>query len=283
MKISKMTIAQGLMFLCGLGLVLYPFVSNWWNQQVSSQVIETYDEALAQQASQSIEEEFKKADDYNQALAKLFFPLEDYMDLDGYNEILNPSGTGMMGYIEIEKIDVKLPIYHGTSHQILNTAVGHLEGSSFPTAKPSTHSVLSAHRGLPNAVLFSQLDKLSEGDRFQVTILNHKQEYEVDQIKIVDPYDVENLYIEPGKAYCTLLTCTPYGVNSQRLLVRGHPVDAAPKGTVNEAVEMSSLLIAPVLFVLLLGLLLWAENWVEKKVGSKSGKEYWDENNYDSL
>ena len=186
-------------------------------------------------------------------------PFINYSEVSGYDDILNVTGNGMIGYITIDKINVKLPIYHGTSESILNVAVGNLPGSSLPVGGESTHSVLSAHRGLPSAKLFSDLDKLKERDTFTITVLNRLLTYEVDHISIVEPDKIEDLYIEEGKDYCTLLTCTPYGINTHRLLVRGHRVENADDGAAvltNDAYELDSLILAPVVAAPLLLILL---------------------------
>lgn len=212
-------------FLVGLILVLYPSVSNFWNQRVQSKAIENYESILEKLSEDDIAEIFQKADEYNNRIYDVSYPLSNFSSISGYSETLDIEGNGIMGYITIEKINVELPIYHGTSSKVLNEAVGHLEGSSLPVGGPSTHAVLSAHRGLPSAKLFTDLDRLDVGDDFTITIMNKALTYEVDQILIVNPDEIQPLGIEEGKDYCTLLTCTPYGINTHRLLVRGTRVD----------------------------------------------------------
>lgn len=257
-KIDISTVLLLGIFLIGFGLIIYPPFANWWNQDHAAKVISSYDESISRMNQEKINQELEKAQKFNEQLWTYFFPLKDEEALKDYNDILNINGDGVIGSITIDKINVNLPIYHGTSAEVLNTAVGHLEGTSFPTGDIDTHCVLSAHRGLPSALLFTNLDALREGDVFVLNVLNKKQYYEVDQIRIVKPSQVEELYLQKGKTYVTLLTCTPYGINSERLLVRGHLVDAPPGELVSEAVELDSLILSPLLFVLLVVLLLVA-------------------------
>jgi sortase A len=200
-------------------------------------------------------------------------PFLNYAEAGDYNSILDISGTGIMGYVTIEKLGVELPIYHGTSEGVLQVAAGHLEGSSLPVGGEGTHSVLSAHRGLPSARLFTNLDKMEAGDTFTVTVLDRKLTYQVDQIKIVEPQEINNLIIEEGKDYCTLMTCTPYGINSHRLLVRGERISQEESGNFVTAdgylVNTSAVAIVVaiiLLFWILLGLLIWQRfSWKRKK------------------
>lgn len=194
---------------------------------------------------------FQAAEDYNQRLKATGAPLNSYQDVPGYADALNIAGSGIMGYITIPQIQVQLPIYHGTSEEVLNVAVGHLEGTTLPIGGRSTHAILSAHRGLPSAKLFSDLDKLVVGDVFTVTILNQVLTYQVDKIEIVEPQAVNRLAIQEGEDYITLLTCTPYGVNTHRLLVRGRRIEnAAPELNVRvsaDAVQLEPGMIAAIL------------------------------------
>jgi sortase A len=202
---------------------------------------------------------FEEAYAYNEKLRQLKEPLRDYAQLTDYPKVLDISNTGMMGYITVPKISQELPVYHGTSDAVLSIAVGHLEGSSLPVGGKSTHSVVSAHRGLPTAVLFTYLDRMEIGDIFYFTILDRTITYEVDQIRIVEQNDTGLIQITEGKDYCTLLTCTPYGINTQRLLVRGYQVDATQTRNIyvaNEAYRIEPLIVMPVvalpiIFVLL--------------------------------
>lgn len=225
-------------FLSGLSLLLYPMISNKWNDYRQKQLITGYDKTVkeAQQAGRiDYEEEWKRARAYNEALLPAILP--DSFAVAAYSEepdreymsCLNLTGDGMMGYVEIPKINIKIPVYHTVSTEILEKAAGHLEGSSLPTGGESTHAVISAHRGLPSASLFTDLDKMEDGDHFLLYILDDILCYEVDKISVVDPEDTKDLVVEEGKDFVTLLTCTPYGVNTQRLLVRGHRVDYEPE------------------------------------------------------
>ena len=210
-----------IIFFTGLVTMLYPTICQYWNSKVQSRAIDDYKEMIPNIATSDYNNMFTEANDYNQKLFTLEFPLIQYPKVPNYKELININNKGMIGYITIDKLKVELPIYHGTSSSILNIAVGHLQGSSLPIGGPNTHSVLSAHRGLPSAQLFTNLDKLEIGDTFIITILNKNLTYQVDKISIVEPTDVSTLAIIEGKDYVTLMTCTPYGVNSHRLLVRG--------------------------------------------------------------
>lgn len=219
------TIALIVVFFVGVSVLLYPTVSDYWNSLHQSQAIATYADSVENMDEQDYEKLWDAAVSYNQ---KLFqsghgLGLKDE-EKEEYNELLDVSGTGIMSYIEIPKIKCSLPIYHGTDEGVLQIAVGHIEGSSLPVGGLNTHCVLSGHRGLPSAKLFSNLDKLEEGDIFMIRTLDQTLTYEVDQIRIVLPDEVEDLKIEEGKDLCTLVTCTPYGINTHRLLVRGHRV-----------------------------------------------------------
>jgi len=221
MKKTWPTILLIFFFLVGLSLMLYPTLSNWWNSLHASGVIINYEAAQERLTDADYEALFAAAETYNQDIAQIDFPLMYYDQIPGYEQLLNLDSSGVMGYITIPKIHIKLPILHGTSEGVLQKAVGHLQGSSLPTGGAGNHCVLSAHRGLPSAKLFTDLDQLKEGDRFTLSILNRELVYEIDQILIVEPQEVEALYPVEGEDYCTLVTCTPYGVNSHRLLVRG--------------------------------------------------------------
>ena len=219
------TIALIIVFFVGVSVLLYPTVSDYWNSLHQSQAIATYADSVENMDEQDYEKLWDAAVSYNQ---KLFqsghgLGLKDE-EKEEYNELLDVSGTGIMSYIEIPKIKCSLPIYHGTDEGVLQIAVGQIEGSSLPVGGLNTHCVLSGHRGLPSAKLFSNLDKLEEGDIFMIRTLDQTLTYEVDQIRIVLPDEVDDLKIEEGKDLCTLVTCTPYGINTHRLLVRGHRV-----------------------------------------------------------
>lgn len=261
MQSRKTTILLLVSFFAGLSVLLYPALSSFWNSKTQTEAIVDYEAILGSYKPEDYTQVFAQADAYNEALASLDYPLREYSDLEtSYEETLDITGTGMMGYLRIPKINQELPVYHGTSDSVLNVAAGHFLGTSFPVGGKSTHSVVSAHRGLPTATLFTYLDRLEIGDTFSFTILDREITYEVDQIRIVEPNDVGLIKIEEGKSYCTLLTCTPYGINTQRLLVRGHEIDAAQKQNIyitNEAYRIDTLLVMPVvalpiIFVLLI-------------------------------
>lgn len=221
-----------IIFLAGLSLLLYPFVANQWNNYRQKQLISGYEQAVSEkEAAEGIDydAERKKAEDYNEALLPCVLPdsfaLAESSGVDPvYMNTLNIAGDEMMGSVEIPKINIKIPIYHTTEEEVLNKGAGHLEGSSLPIGGANTHAVISAHRGLPSASLFTDLDQLKEGDHFLIHVLNETLCYEVDKISVVKPEDTSALAVEDGQDLVTLLTCTPYGVNTERLLVRGHRV-----------------------------------------------------------
>ena len=217
------TIIIALIFLAGLGFLLYPTVSNLWNRAHQSHAIATYTKQVEKLDDSQNKEMLKAARKYNKSLLKKSDHWKlSKKDKKKYESLLDVSGTGIMGYIEVPKIDCSLPIYHGTDEGALQIAIGHLEGSSLPVGGKSTHCVLSGHRGLPSARLFTDLDQMEEGDVFVLNVLSRKLAYEVDQIKVVLPDEMSDLEIVQGKDLCTLVTCTPYGINTHRLLVRGH-------------------------------------------------------------
>ena len=262
MKKNNKTIIMILFFFVGLLVLLYPAISDFYNQKRQSKVIVDYESLLEKYSPNDYTELFDEADKYNKELASLKYPYIYYKELKNYNNILDVNNTGMMGYISIDKIKVELPIYHGTSEQVLSVAVGHLEGSSFPVGGIGTHSVLSAHRGLPSSKLFTDLNKLEIGDTFTVTILDRLITYEVDQIEIVEPNDLKKLEIDPEKDYITLMTCTPYGINTHRLLVRGTRIENTKVKTyiTTEAFQVSNLIVTPlvalpIVFILLLSII----------------------------
>ena len=215
-----------LIFLAGIALLAYPTFSDWWNDLHQSRAIAGYVEKVSDMSDKKNRAMWEAAQAYNQRLLAKSgdrFVLTDE-EKEAYNKILDVTGTGIMGYVNIPKITVSLPIYHGTDPAVLEIAVGHIEGSSMPVGGRGTHCVISGHRGLPSAKLFTDIDQLKEGDTFQLQVLNRTLTYEVDQIRIVLPDQLEDLAIDPDKDYCTLVTCTPYGVNTHRLLVRGHRI-----------------------------------------------------------
>lgn len=265
MKKSFSSAVLIVVFIIGLGLVLYPTIADHWNQRVQSRAIVDYEESLKNMSKDDYTEIFAKADDYNRRIRGIEFPFMYYSQVEGYEDILNVSGNGIIGYITIEKIGVELPIYHGTSASVLNVAAGHLEGSCFPVGGDSTHAAISAHRGLPSAKLFTHLDRLDMGDTFYITVLDRVLTYEIDQKLIVEPQDVEALYVTEGGDYCTLITCTPYGINTHRLLVRAKRtetvVEKPPIYVANDAYIIDPIIVTPIvaipmLFVLLIYLLI---------------------------
>ena len=251
-----------IVFLAGAGLIIYPTFSDWWNSFHQSRAIISYMDEVAQMDEQQYDEVLRSAREYNAKLAKngIKWILEDD-EKKKYNEQLNVTSSGSMGYIQIQKINVMLPVYHGTEESVLQTCIGHLEGTSLPVGCASydpkeekvtdrldgSHCVLSGHRGLPSAKLFSDLDKMTEGDLFTLNILNETLTYQVDQIRVVEPDDLSDLRIVKGKDLCTLVTCTPYGINSHRLLVRGRRV-ANAMGDVKviaDAMQIEPVFVAP--------------------------------------
>ncbi len=220
------TVLLVLILLAGVGLLAYPTFSDWWNTMHQSRATAGYVERISNADQEEIERLWEEAHAYNAELAKKgnrFKVSEE--ELERYKTVLDVTGTGIMGYIDIPKIDVSLPIYHSTSDEVLQIAVGHMEGTSLPVGGKGTHALLSGHTGLPSAKLFTNIDRLEEGDRFMINVLGRMLTYEVDQIQVVLPMEVEDLDIDPEQDYVTLITCTPYGVNTHRLLVRGRRVE----------------------------------------------------------
>ena len=266
MKSKTVTFLLALIFVIGLSLLLYPTVSDTWNSLHQSRAIAGYAEAVAEMDNTQYEKLWQDAVRYNAALIgdeDRLRPTE--ADTARYNALLDAAGNGILGYIEIPAIDVSLPVYHGTADTVLQIAIGHIEGTSLPVGGPGTHCVVSGHRGLPSAKLFTDLDKLAVGDVFLLRVLDEVLTYEVDQIHIVEPHEVDLLEIEPGEDLCTLITCTPYGVNSHRLLVRGHRVEneetASSVRVTADAMQIDPILVAPavaapMLLLLLCGMLL---------------------------
>ena len=259
--------------LLGMGLIAYPGFADWWNSLHQSRAVASYAESVANLDANKYSEMLADAEAYNAELAKIgaqWIMTDEQMA--EYNRQLAVTDSGIMGYIDIPKIRVTLPIYHGTDETILQIAIGHLAGTSLPVGGDSTHCVVSGHRGLPSARLFTDIDKLVEGDTFTMTVLNRTVTYEVDQIRIVEPTDLSNLQIEEGKDYCTLVTCTPYGINTHRLLVRGHRV-ANANGEANviadalqiEPVYVAPVVAAPMLIILLILLFVMTSEPFRKK------------------
>lgn len=260
-------------FLLGLCTLLYPTASNFWNEKRQSKAIMNYDDLIVDLTPEDFSKHFSKADEYNRKLKLISFPFLGYSELDEeYYSTLDVNGDGMMGYITIEKIKIQLPIYHGTSDKVLDSAVGHMEGSNLPIGGESTHSVLSAHRGLPSAKLFTNLDELVVGDIFTITILDRTLTYQVDQVLVVLPTEINDLNVVNGEDYCTLVTCSPYGINTHRMLVRGTRIenieDPKKVKVVTEAYLIDPLIVTPVVAIpILSGLLIFLmiESAREKK------------------
>ena len=250
MKKKVTTILIIIIFLAGLSLLLYPLVANQWNNHRQKQLISGYEEVVAQKEKDgeiNYEQEWENADAYNDYLQPSVLPdsfaVAEASDGENSNyfSCLNLGGDGMMGYIEVPKINIKIPIYHTTEDEVLQKAAGHLEGSSLPVGGKGTHAVISAHRGLPSATLFTDLDKLEEGDHFLLYILDDVLCYEVDKISVVEPKETDDLAVEEEKDLVTLLTCTPYGVNTERLLVRGHRVPYVEQEVADEKTPLSGI------------------------------------------
>ena len=255
------TILLVLIFLLGLSLLLYPAVSDYWNSKHQTRAIAVYSEEVSGLDEDQYQALWEAASAYNASLLErdnAYLLTEEQKA--AYEQLLNVSGLGIMGYIEIPSIDCSLPIYHGTEESVLQIAIGHLEWTSLPVGGESTHCVLSGHRGLLSAKLFTNLDKLQEGDVFLLRVLDEVLTYEVDQILIVEPQETGALRIVEGEDYCTLVTCTPYGINTHRLLVRGHRIENAPEARLvrvtADAVQIEPLLVAPIVALPMLLLLL---------------------------
>ena len=264
MRKHKTVIFLTLGFLVGICILLYPAFSDYWNSKTQSRAIVNYESVLDDLESEDYTGIFNSAHAYNKALYETEQPMIDYPSVAGYFDTLRISNNDMIGYIKIDRIGVELPIYHGTSDEVLNKGVGHLQGSSLPVGGANTHSVMSAHRGLPSSKLFTDLDRMEIGDTFQIIVLDQVLTYQVDFIKVIEPNDLSDLQIIEGGDYCTLFTCTPYGINTHRLLVRGIRIETIKEKPViyvsNEAFRIEPLLVtpavaAPMLFVLLIHLL----------------------------
>ena len=253
MKKNRSNIILILIFLVGLSVMLYPTVSDYINQKNQSRAVASYSEEVENLSDVDYQAYFDAADDYNRRLAETPDAFYRPEEVSGYTDTLDVSGTGIMGYITISKIGVELPVYHGTSDGVLQVAAGHLEGSSLPVGGAGTHAVISAHRGLPSAKLFTNLDELEVGDTLTITVLDRVLTYEVDQISIVLPTETDLLQPVEGKDYVTLMTCTPYGINTHRLLVRGKRIENAENQkhirVTADALRIEPIIVAPALAV----------------------------------
>lgn len=264
-------------FLVGLSVLLYPSVSNYYNSFHQSRAVASYDSSMGKLTEQDVKDSLQAAQAYNEKLlnqGESWFTVTDIQEAE-CNGLLNLDGNGMMGYLSIQKIGIRLPIYHGTSEPVLAAGIGHLTGSSLPVGGIGTHCVLSGHRGLPSAKLFTNLDELENGDTFSITVLHETLTYTVDQILIVEPNEVSSLDIDPNEDYCTLVTCTPYGINTQRLLVRGHRIETPDETYIAaDAVQVDPLIVAPVIAApMLLVLLIWLLAAPGKTGTAQKGRE----------
>ncbi len=274
-KKNLTTVLLILAFLAGLSLLLYPTVSDYWNSLHQSRAITEYAEQVNELDNELYEQLWADARSYNQTLLQNpdRYEMTDEERAE-YESLLDVSGTGIIGYIEIPLIGCSLPIYHGTEESVLQIAVGHIEGTSLPVGGAGCHSVLSGHRGLPSAKLFTDLDKLTVGEDFILRILDETLTYEVDQILIVEPYELDALAIDPERDYCTLVTCTPYGINSHRLLVRGHRIENQEEARLvrvtADAMRIEPVIVAPLAALPML-LLLLIVLLIPKKPRKKNG------------
>ncbi len=280
MKKHISTIFLGLLFLAGVSLLLYPTLSDYWNTLHATAAVASYAQQVQNLDAEKYDQMIAMAQAYNRGLTERENPfLISPEQKAEYNQLLNLDGTGIMGYIEIPNIDISLPIYHGTDDAVLQIAVGHLDWTSLPVGGDSTHCVLSGHRGLPSAKLFTNLDKMAVGDTFVIRTLDEVLTYAVTQILIVEPADTQALTIQEGKDLCTLVTCTPYGINSHRLLVCGERTENAQEAkhirVVSDAVQIEPLVVAPVVAapILLLLVILLLCSGRKKKVQRKRNAE----------
>lgn len=268
-----------LIMLIGVGLLVYPTFSDWWNSFHQTRAIAGYTAAVANMDREEFDRMWAEAEAFNTYLSQKSgrFNLSE-QEIETYNSILDVTGTGIMGYIDIPSIKISLPVYHGTDEGILQIAIGHIIGTSFPIGGEGSHCAVSGHRGLPSAKLFTDIDQLQAGDKFLLQVLDRTLTYEVDQIRIVLPQELQDLEIDPYSDYCTLITCTPYGVNTHRLLVRGHRVDNdntdATRVTADamrfEPVIVAPLVAAPILFILLIYVLISTSRWNKRRTAKRS-------------
>lgn len=258
--------------LIGLAIMGYPSFADWWNSLHQARAVASYMSTVAKMDTKDYDRMIEEAETYNEALSQvgMLWSMSDEQR-DEYYNILDVTGTGIMAYLDIPKIQVTLPIYHGTGEDVLQVAIGHIEGSSLPVGGEGSHCVISGHRGLPSARLLTDLDKLAEGDTFTISVMNRTLTYEVDQIRTVEPTDLSELKITEGKDYCTLVTCTPYGINTHRLLVRGHRIENA-RGEANviaDAMQLRPVFVAPIVAIPMLFIaLIWTLFTTRKKKNS---------------
>ena len=259
-KKNIFNILIGLIGLVGIGLLSYPSVADWWNNLHQSRAVASYAQAVADLDKETYDQLIAEAQAYNERLAETGIVWQmSKAEKKEYNKLLSINDTGIMGYIDIPKINIQLPVYHGTDDAVLQIAIGHIAGSSLPIGGKSTHCIVSGHRGLPSAKLFTDIDKMAEGDVWTMTVLDRTVTYEVDQIRIVEPTNLSDLQIEEGKDYCTLVTCTPYGINTHRLLVRGHRIpnlngdaEVVADGLQIQPVYVAPFIALPILVILII-------------------------------
>lgn len=279
----KDTVILMFAFFAGVFLLLYPSVSDYWNSFTQSGIMNEYVENIKKIDSRQYQEIWESALAYNQSLAETgqhWYMQEE--ELERYYEELNVAGTGIMGYIDIPMIKCSLPIYHGTDDGVLQIAIGHIEGTALPVGGESTHCVLSGHRGLPSARLFTDLNLMDTGDLFYIRTLDETLTYEVDQVRIVEPEEVDELEIVEGRDLCTLVTCTPYGINSHRLLVRGHRIETTVEGetivrVTAEALQISTSVVAiflavPLFFMWTIWIIVRPEKEIESRIEKRVRK-----------
>ena len=283
MRGRKIMIILTLGFLVGVSLLLYPAFSDYWNSKTQTRAIVNYESVLEYMEPEDYSAVFQQAYDFNRSLFESELNPLLYPELfPEYYDTMAVTDYGMMGYLKIDRIGVELPVYHGTSAEVLSYGVGHLEGSSVPVGGENTHCIMSAHRGLPSARLFTDLDRVELGDTFQIIVLDQVLTYQVDQIKIIEPTEIEDLLIVEGKDYCTLFTCTPYGINTHRLLVRGIRIETIVEKPViyvsNDAYRIEPLLVtplvaAPMLLVFLIHLMIKYREPPKKKEGAQKNEK----------
>ena len=259
LKKHFLTMIIMIVMLVGIGLLLYPSVANYWNQFHQTRAIMAYNDTVSSLSTEDYEKILNDAKEYNEKLGEtgIVWKMSKAQKAE-YEKQLAVDSSGIMGYVSVPKFHIKLPIYHGTNESVLQIAIGHLEQTSLPVGGESSHCEVSGHRGLPSARLFTDIDKIKEGDTWTMNVLNETLTYECDQIRIVEPEDLSNLQIAKGKDYCTLITCTPYGVNTHRLLVRGHRIPNVD-GNANltaDAIQIEPIYIAPFLAVPIILILL---------------------------
>lgn len=276
-KVSRTTLVLVGMLAAGVVLVTYPTFADWWNSYQSRRAISGYTKYIEEMDTEEFEALREEAVEYNESLLHTpnrYHPSEE--ELEHYKSILNVMGNGIMGYIDIPKLRVTFPIYHTIDDAVLQRAIGHVPGTSLPVGGETTHCVLSGHRGLPSAKLFTDIDRLTEGDVFQMQILDETLTYEVDQIRTVLPFEMQDIQFEEGQDYCTLVTCTPYGVNTHRLLVRGHRIETVEDIRISaDAVQMNRIYIAGAIGIIMLLAILavWLIITRQREKEKKSSKE----------